>query len=141
MLNTTFVGLDVHKDTITIARTNGYKGDIQVYGSIINNIKTLIKVLLKFNQPENLKVCYCGYTIYRHLTDAGIECKVAVPSLIPRAPGNRVKNDHRVAKKLTSLLRSNELSFVWVENEALRDLLRARENVACDLTRTKNRIK
>jgi transposase len=144
MLNTTFVGLDVHKDTITIARTNGYKGDIQVYGSIINNIKTLIKVLLKFNQPENLKVCYCGYTIYRHLTDAGIECKVAAPSLIPRAPGNRVKNDRRDAKKLTSLLRSNELSFVWVpdrENEALRDLLRARENVACDLTRTKNRIK
>src|SRR5690554_6937056 len=107
MLNTTFVGLDVHKETITIARVKGFTADIKVYGSIQNNIKQLMKILLKFDKKENLLVCYeassCGYTIYRHLTDAGIECKVAAPSLIPRKPGNRIKTDRRDAKKLTSL--------------------------------------
>ncbi|MFW5988253.1 MAG: IS110 family transposase [bacterium] len=148
MLNSTFVGLDVHKDTITIARANGYIGDVKIYGTINNNFKSLKKVLLKFNDPEHLKVCYeagpCGYSIYRQLTNIGVECKVAAPSLIPRTPGNRVKTDRRDAKKLTSLFRSNELSFVWVpdkNSEALRDLIRARESAVQDLTRAKNRIK
>ncbi|MTI62248.1 MAG: IS110 family transposase [Firmicutes bacterium] len=148
MFNTTFVGLDVHKETITIARAKGYTGNIKVYGSIKNDIKLLMKVLLKFNQVENLIVCYeassCGYTIYRLLIDAGIECKVVALSLIPRKPGERVKNDRRDTKKLTNLLRSNELTFIWIpdrENEALRDLLRAREKVVSDFTRAKNRIK
>lgn len=148
MLNITYVGLDVHKGTITIARVKGFTGDIKIYGSVKNNLKQLKKVLLKFDKAENLLVCYeassCGYTIYRNLTEAGIECKVAAPSLIPKKPGNRIKNDRRDASKLTSLLRSNELTYIWVpdsENEALRDLLRARERVVRDLTRAKNRIK
>ncbi len=96
MLNTTFFGLDVHKETITIARVKGYADEIKIYVSIKYNITTLKKVLFIFDQVDNLKVCYeassCGYTIYRHLKDVGIECNVAASSLIPRKTRKPDKN-------------------------------------------------
>lgn len=68
---------------------------------------------------------------------------VAAPSLIPRKPGDRVKTDRRDAKKLAQLLRSNELTPVWVpdaKQEALRDLIRAREDSQEDTLRKRNQI-
>lgn len=71
----------------------------------------------------------CGYDIHRHLLDLGVECSVIAPSVIPRKPADRVKTDRRDAQMLARLLRSGELTAIWVPDEAheaIRDLIRGR---------------
>ena len=82
-----------------------------------------------------LRVCYeagpTGYGIHRRLSEAGIDCEVVAPSLIPVQSGNRVKTDRRDAKRLAQLHRAGELTPIYVPDEAaeaLRDLERARED-------------
>jgi hypothetical protein len=85
----------------------------------------------------------CGYTVCRFPTRLGVRCVVVAPSLIPTKPGDRVKTDRRDAAKLAHLLRSGELTPVWVpdeEHEALRDLTRAREDAWVDLLRARHRL-
>jgi transposase len=83
-----------------------------------------------------LLFCYeagpCGYGLYRQLTEAGHDCQVVAPSLIPKKPGERIKTDRRDALKLARLLRAGDLTAVWVpdaEQEAMRDLTRARDDM------------
>ena len=80
--------------------------------------------------------CYeagpCGYGVYREITEAGHDCAVVAPSLIPRKPGDRVKTDRRDALALARLHGSGDLTAVWVpdeEQEAIRDLTRSREDM------------
>ncbi len=70
-----------------------------------------------------------GYGLYRYLTAKGLPCQVVAPSLIPKKPGDRVNTDRRDAVELARLLRSGDLTAVYVpsvEDEALRDLCRPR---------------
>jgi transposase len=73
----------------------------------------------------------CGYWLYRYLTKKGLKCWVVAPSPIPKKAGDRVKTDRRDARQLARLLRSGALtpiSVPGVEEEAIRDLVRARED-------------
>src|SRR5262249_48173559 len=86
----------------------------------------------------------CGYWLYRYLTPRGVSCRVVAPSPIPRKPGDRVKTDRRDAVTLARLLRSGDFSSIYVptiDDEAIRDLSRAREDAVCDLKRSKVRLK
>jgi transposase len=86
----------------------------------------------------------CGFVIARHLRAQGITCEVAAPSSIPRAPGERIKTDRRDAMKLARLLRSNDLSPVRVPDEtdeAMRDLVRAREDAVREQRNARHRLK
>jgi transposase len=86
----------------------------------------------------------CGYVLYRHLTLKGLECLVVAPSLIPRKAGDCVKTDRRDAMQLARLLRSGDLTPVYVpqvQDEAIRDLSRAREDAVMDLKRARLRLK
>jgi transposase len=68
---------------------------------------------------------------------------VFAPSLTPRKPGDRIKNDRRDAIALARLHRAGELTYVWVPNElheALRDLVRARHAACQDVRRDRIRI-
>jgi transposase len=130
-----FVGLDVHKDTITVALADeGRLGEVREYGRIVNTPEGLKKLLDKLGRTgQPLWFCYeagpCGYGIQRQLTAAGHECVVVAPSLIPRKPGERIKTDRRDASNLARLHRAGELTSVWVPDpahEAMRDLARAR---------------
>src|SRR5213595_1318953 len=70
-------------------------------------------------------------------------CMVVAPSLIPKQPGNKVKTDRRDALKLARLLRSGDLTAIWVPDEAheaLRNLVRARANAKADELRAKHRL-
>ncbi len=130
-----YVGLDVHKETIAVALAEGGKrGDVREYGTIVNTpaaVQTLAAKLARGGR--DLHFCYeagpCGYGIQRQLSAAGYDCVVVAPSLIPRKPGDRIKTDRRDAINLAKLHRAGELTAVWVPDEAheaIRDLVRAR---------------
>ena len=130
-----FVGLDVHKETITVALAEGGKrGEVREHGRVANRPEALERLLGKLTRKgAGLRVCYeagpCGYGIQRQLAALGYDCVVVAPSLIPRKPGERIKTDRRDAIKLARLHRAGELTAVWVPDpahEAMRDLVRAR---------------
>ena len=131
----TYVGLDVHKNSIEIALADeGRDKEIRRYGSIGGDLQSLDKVVRKLvSRGKELRFAYeagpCGYGIYRHLNQQGFHCIVVAPSLIPKKSGNRIKNDRRDAEMLARLYRAGELTSVYVphtEDEAMRDLCRGR---------------
>lgn len=135
--NTIFVGLDVHKNSIDVALADdGRDGEIRFYGSIGGDLDSLQKVVRKLqSKGAILRFAYeagpCGYDIYRFLTKLGLDCCVVAPSMIPRKSGDRIKNDRRDALNLARLHRSGDLTPVYVptvEDEAMRDLTRGRED-------------
>ncbi|BBO72723.1 IS110 family transposase [Desulfosarcina widdelii] len=145
----TFIGMDVHKNSIDIAIADeGRKGQVRHYGKIDGTLSTLDKVVRKLVSTGNrLHFVYeagpCGYQIYRHLSDQGFDCDVVAPSRIPKPSGNQIKNDRRDALMLARLHRSGNLTAVYVpraEDEAIRDLTRAREDVKNDEKRSKHRL-
>lgn len=132
----TYIGLDVHKDTIAVALAEaGLRGDVREYGKILNTPAALKGLIAKLAPARReLRFCYeagpCGYGIHRQLTEAGHDCAVVAPSLIPRKSGERIKTDRRDANNLAKLHRAGELTAVWVPDqahEAMRDLVRARQ--------------
>ncbi len=144
-----YIGLDVHKNSITIAiAEEGQKRGVNFYGVINNDMDQLHKFLRKqISQGFEPKCVYeagpCGYNIYRSLADKGINCVVIAPSLIPKKSGDRIKTDRRDAETLARLHRAEELTAIYVpsmEDEALRDLVRAREDSVNTLKRAKQQL-
>jgi len=142
-----FVGLDVHKETIAVAVAEAGAGPARSLGTIPHTPEAVAQLVRKLGVPGRLRCCYeagpCGYALYRQLRARGVACQVVAPTLIPVRPGDRVKTDRRDAEKLARLLRSGDLTAVWVPDEAheaLRDLVRAREAAQGDLRRARQRL-
>ena len=149
---TLYLGLDVHKDSITIAIAQaGPKGEIRLFGTITNDLQALEKALNRIRKAHpgaNLEVAYeagpCGFGIARRLKQLKVPCLVAAPSLIPKQPGSPFKNDKRDARSIARLLRAGELTAVYVPeatDEAIRDLCRARTDAVDDHRRCRHRLK
>ncbi|MBO3056027.1 IS110 family transposase [Burkholderia pseudomallei] len=146
--STVYVGLDVHKESITIAYAVGI-GDVELLGRIgtaKGDIDRLCKRL--HSKGRRVHVVYeagpCGYGLYRQLVAEGFECMVCAPSLIPKKPGERIKTDRRDSIKLARALRAGDLSAVHVpgiEDEAFRDLARAWVSAKDDLKQARQRLK
>lgn len=143
------IGLDVHKNSISIGiADDDREGDVRYYGKIDNNMNQLDKVIRKLiSKGAVLRFAYeagpCGYAIYRYLTKNDMDCVVVAPSKIPQQSGNRLKNDKRDCLSLARLHRAGELTPVYVpteEDEALRDLVRAREDATHALRTAKQQF-
>ena len=120
----TYVGLDVHNETIAVAlAATGKRGEVRDYGTIANTPTALTALASKLAKSgATLHFCYkagpCGYGIQRQLSAAGHDCVVVVPSLIPRRPGERIKTDRWDAANLARLHRAGELTPVWIPDQA-----------------------
>ncbi len=146
--STTFVGMDVHKSTVTVARL-APGAEMPEFWELINELRAvrrLAKKLLR-EAPGEVSCCYeagaCGYALQRQLRREGVACDVVAPSLVPRKPGERIKTDRRDARKLAEYWRSGSLTVVEPpspEQEAVRDLVRCREDVKQDLLRWRHRL-
>jgi transposase len=147
---TLYVGLDVHKESISVAYAPDERGaDVVSVGAIGTRQYDIDKLIRKL-QAKGMTLVFvyeagpCGYWLYRSLTAKGLVCHVVAPSLIPRKAGDRVKTDRRDAITLARLMRSGDLSSIYVpgiEDEALRDVSRGREAAMHDLKRSKRRLK
>jgi transposase len=144
-----YLGLDVHKETIAVAIAPGGDTEVRSYGIIGGTLDALDKLLRKLQQPDlELRLVYeagpCGYVIYRHLKKKGLHCEVVAPSLIPKKASDRIKTDRRDAQQLARLYRAGELTTIYVpdeEDEAVRDLVRARHAAVIDQRKARQRLK
>jgi len=148
--NAVYVGMDVHKDSIDIALADaGARGEVRHYGTIGGGLGDVDRALRKIVAGgREAHIVYeagpCGYALYRHLAAKGVACMVVAPSRIPKRAGDRVKTDRRDAEMLARLHRAGELEAVHVphaEDEAIRDLTRAREDAKAAQTRTRHQLK
>ncbi|WP_373415025.1 IS110 family transposase [Ensifer aridi] len=144
-----YVGLDVHKDIIAIAVAEAERnGEIRSWGTITNTPSAVDKMLQKLrSRYTDLEFAHeagpTGYGLYRRLVAKGAKCTVVAPSMTPKKPGDRIKNDTRDAAMLARLLRAGELTAVWVPDEvheAMRDLARARQTSSYDVRKARQRI-
>ena len=148
--STLFVGLDVHKDSISVAYAASGGADPPVFVGPVGSRMADVDKLVRRLRSKAAKLVFAyeagptGYGLYRHLTALGHACVVVAPSLVPRRPGDRVKTDRRDAVTLARLLRSGDLAPIrvpGVEDEALRDLCRARDATLVTLRAAKLRLK
>src|SRR5262244_4030553 len=148
--STLYVGLDVHKESIAVAYVAQDHGAEVISLGTIETRQCDIDKLLRQLQSKSKQLVFvyeagpCGYWLYRYLTKKGYVCWVVAPSLIPKKSGDRVKTDRRDARQLARLMPSGALppvSVPAVDDEAIRDLSRAREETLRDLKAAKLRLK
>ena len=145
-----FVGMDDHKELIDISLAEERRdGEVRHYGGIPGDLEALAKVVTALRAPtRRLRVVYeagpCGFGIHRYLTAHGEDCVVVNPSSMPKRSGDRIKTDRRYGDALARLHRAGELTAIYIptaDGEALRDLVRAREDAVGLRTQERHRLK
>lgn len=145
---TTSVGIDAHKKDLFVAMLIGNE-KTPVTWQLANEPNAVRRLVRKLEReaPGPVRVCYeagpCGYALQRQMTTARVACQVIAPALIPRKPGERIKTNRRDARKLVELHRAGLLTEVQPptpEDEAVRDLCRARDDAREDRQRSRHRL-
>jgi transposase len=142
----TFVGLDVHKDSITSA-VLAPGADRPVVDRFFPDRASIRRFFDALGDPSHVAACYeagpTGFWLSRYLHALGVDCIVVAPSLIPVAAGARIKTDRRDARRLCELHRVGQLTAINVPTEAqeaIRDLCRTRSDLVTDRTRARHRL-
>src|SRR5438270_5009159 len=135
--STAFIGLDVHKESIDVAIAD--EREARHYGRVGGDAHSVDRLVRKLRGVHRAPMFVyeagpCGFWLYRRLKAQGLECMVVSPSMTPRNAADRVKTDRRDAMKLARLARAGELTPIYVPDaldEAMRDLVRTREDAVC----------
>jgi transposase len=144
------IGWAVHKESIAVAYVaNDHDAEVIYLGAIGTRPCDIDQLVRKLHSnAQHLVFVYeagpWGYWLYRYLTTKGQVCWVVAPSLMPKTAGDRVNTDRRDAVQRARLMRSGDLTRVYVpsvDDEAIRDLSRAREDAIRDLKAAKFRLK
>jgi transposase len=145
-----YIGMDVHEDSMAVAYVAQEHGaEVTYLGTIGTRQGDMDQLIRRMPSKAKHLLCVyeagpCGSWLYRYLTQKGDDCWVVAPSLIPKKPADRVKTDRRDAVQLARLARSGDLTAVYVpkvEDEAIRDLARARADTIRDLQSATVRLK
>jgi transposase len=140
--------VDAHKKDLFIAMLVG-PSPTPVTWTVPNDPKAVKRLVRKLERdaPGLVRMCYeagpCGYALQRQVATPRVSCQVIAPALIPRKPGERIKTNRRDARKLAELFRAGLLTEVrppTPEDEAVRDLARARDDAREDLQRCRHRL-
>jgi transposase len=146
---TTYVGIDAHKKDLFVSMLVGDQRTPPVSWKVANEPQAVRRLIRKLEReaPGDVRVFYeagpCGYALQRQLTTPRVSCEVIAPALMPRKPGERVKTNRRDGCKLVELGRAGLLTAVQPptpEDEAVRDLARARDDAREDLQRCRHRL-
>jgi transposase len=139
--------MDVHKESISVSVLVNDRREGRPTVKLRNDALELKRLFGRLKKEGEVRACYeagsCGYEVHRLLAAMKISCDVVAPSLIPVRAGDRVKTDRRDAEKLARLYRAGELTSIRVPTEAeeaLRDLVRCREDVREDVIRERDRL-
>jgi transposase len=146
-----FIGMDVHNDSIAVSLAPSDSTEVRRYGMIggaHDDVLKLAKKLQAAHPGVALRFCYeagpRGYPLCRFLQRHGHTCILVAPSKIARKPGDRIKTDRRDADQLARLYRAGELTAIHVpdpQDEAVRDLLRARYQTSKQQHRARQQLK
>src|SRR5687767_8190903 len=145
--STTIVAFDQHAAT-TVAAVLLPGQRTPALHPLTSDSPTILRFVKRLQRDgTRVRCCYeagpCGFELQRALTAAGIPCDVIAPALIPRRAGDRIKTDRRDASQLAILYRAGALTAIHVptdQEEAVRDLLRCREDIRVDLLRARHRL-
>jgi transposase len=144
----TYLGIDAHKKDLFMAMLVGPQTTPTTW-TTPNEPRAVRRLVKKLEReaPGTVRIFYeagpCGYALQRQVTTTRVSCDVVAPGLIPRKPGERVKTNRRDARKLAELGRAGLLTTVHPptsEDEAVRDLARARDDAREDLQRCRHRL-
>jgi transposase len=142
-----YVGLDVHKETIDIFAFSDDGSATVIEKRIVNSNSSITKTFKKLLEGGSVIACYeagcMGFELQRKLRDMRVPCIVAAPGKVPRRPTERIKTDRRDARRLAEQLRAGTLEAIYIptrEHEAVRDYLRARDNLRLELAKMKQRL-
>src|SRR6202161_259220 len=146
---TSYVGLDIHKDSIAVAVAEAGRGPPRFVGTTTPELAALCKALTRCANRRNTLVVYeagpCGYGWARHLNRQGWRCEVISPAHITRrAAEQRTKTDRLDAVLLARESRAGNLVKVATpdeRDEAIRDLSRAREDACAARLRARLQLK
>jgi transposase len=146
MESTTIIAFDQHAQSVAAAVLEAGASEPAVQ-ALPADLPSIGRFVMRIAKHATVRCCYeagpCGFSLHRFLTQAGIACDVIAPSLIPRRTGDRIKTDRRDAKQLAVLYRAGALTAIRIpteHEEAIRDLLRCREDIRVDLLRARHRL-
>ena len=144
--STAYIGMDVHKESIDVAIADAREA--RHYGRIGGDAASVDRLIRKLRSLHRKPTFIyeagpCGFWLYRKLKSQGLDCMVVSPSMTPRNAADRVKTDRRDAMKLARLARAGELEAIYVPDavdEAMRDLVRAREDAVSMQRQARQRL-
>lgn len=144
--STTIIAFDQHAAT-TVAAVLLPGQRVPALHPMTSDSTTVLRFVRRLKHGAGVQCCYeagpCGFELQRALTADGVPCDVIAPALIPRRAGDRIKTDRRDAAQLAILYRAGALTAIHVptdQEEAVRDLLRCREDIRTDLLRARHRL-
>jgi len=142
-----YIGMDVHKDSVRLAVLKGSGKETVYEATLKNDTGRIGKAIKRFSMQGKVLAGYeagcMGYTLQRSLAKEGVECRVIPANRVPRLGSERIKTDARDAVLIARMIKNNEAESIYVpstEDEAVRDLIRCREDLKADLHRSRQRL-